>query len=197
MGSESVDLAGIIVGQFNLFEFTTPVTVNGNFHVGYELEYVTPADLFGIYLTSSGAASYTTYLFSGPGTLNNTWQDVVTDFSANIALLMEVFTSTDTAKTADYQVTNDAACVGGSYGVNAVVSSGTIDTYNWSLSDNPWTQDYVNFDGASVDVISPTVSTGSQQVLWLIAYGACTYDLVGYLVDVYAEVTATVTHVNA
>src|SRR5690554_2276049 len=197
MGSESVDLAGIIVGQFNLFEFTTPVTVNGNFHVGYELEYVTPADSFGIYLTPSGAASYTTYLFSGPGTLNNTWQDVGTDFSANIALLMEVLTSNGTAPTADYQVTNAAACVGGSFGVNAGVSSGTIDTYNWSLSDNPWTQEYVNFDGATVDVISPTVSTGSQKVLWLIAYGACTYDLVGYLVDVYAEVTATVTHVNA
>src|SRR5690554_2542726 len=197
MGSESVDLAGIIVGQFNLFEFTTPVTVNGNFHVGYELEYVTPADSFGIYLTPTGAASYTTYLFSGPGALNNTWQDVGTDFSANIALLMEVLTSNGTAPTADYQVTNAAACVGGSFGVNAGVSSGTIDTYNWSLSDNPWSQDYVEFDGTAIDVISPTVATGSQQALWLIVYGACTYDLVGYLVDVYSEVTATVTHVNA
>src|SRR5690554_2731929 len=197
MGSESVDLAGIIVGQFNLFEFTTPVTVNGNFHVGYELEYVTPADSFGIYLTPSGAASYTTYLFSGPGTLNNTWQDVGTDFSANIALLMEVLTSNGTAPTADYQVTNAAACVGGSFGVNAGVSSGTIDTYNWSLTDNPYTQDYVNFDGASVDVISPTVATGNQQAIYLITYGACDYDIVGYLVDVYSEVTATVATSNS
>src|SRR5690554_1463871 len=197
MGSESVDLAGIIVGQFNLFEFTTPVTVNGNFHVGYELEYVTPADSFGIYLTPSGAASYTTYLFSGPGTLNNTWQDVGTDFSANIALLMEVLLSTGTAPTADYQVTNAAACVGGSFGVNAGVSSGTIDTYNWSLTDNPYTQDYVNFDGASVDVISPTVATGNQQAIYLITYGACDYDIVGYLVDVYSEVTATVATSNS
>src|SRR5690554_1545303 len=196
LASETVLFSDITVNRWNTISFTNPPSVNGSFHVGYELNYTSPVDSFAL-LGTQPATSVTKFQLSGSGALNDQWLDLSSGYSLNTAFLMDVLLSTGTAPTADYHVTNAAACVGGSFGVNAGVSSGTIDTYNWSLSDNPWSQDYVEFDGTAIDVISPTVATGSQQALWLIVYGACTYDLVGYLVDVYSEVTATVATSNS
>ncbi|PKR79756.1 hypothetical protein CW751_13605 [Brumimicrobium salinarum] len=196
LASETVLFSDITVNRWNTISFTNPPSVNGSFHVGYELNYTSPVDSFAL-LGTQPATSVTKFQLSGSGALNDQWLDLSSGYSLNTAFLMDVLLSTGTAPTADYQVTNAAACVGGSFGVNAGVSSGTIDTYNWSLTDNPYTQDYVNFDGASVDVISPTVATGNQQAIYLITYGACDYDIVGYLVDVYSEVTATVATSNS
>src|SRR5690606_33111975 len=108
--------------------------------------------------------------------------------SLETAFAFDVLTSNGTAPVADYTVTSGSVCVGGQFEVDGSISTGTIDTYNWSLSDYPYTGNYVVFDGAVTDVISPTVATGSQQAIWLITYGACTYDIVGYLVDVLPAV---------
>src|SRR5690554_6393424 len=170
--------------------FSTPAAVNGGFFVGFELDYPTPRDTFNTVAHNSTTSSTMFQVSGAGGVLDNEW------LSQDIGVFMDVLLTNGTAPVADYTVTSASACVSGEFEVDGSISTGTIDIYNWSISDNPYTQDYVEFDGAVTDVISPTIATAAQQAIYLITYGACTYDIIGYLVDVLFDVDVTVTPIN-
>src|SRR5690554_5640426 len=197
LGSQTVPIADFTQYTWKIIEFTTPVNVSaGNFHVGYILNYTTPADSFAL-LGTQPTTGVTKLRASGSGTLNGQWSDLNALYTLETAFYLDVLTSTGTPPTADFTITNTSPpCVGGVFDVNASASTGTIDTYTWSLSDDPYTQDFVEFDGSAIDNVPPSTSSPSNQVLWLITKGACNYDITGYYVDVLPEVDATVTAVD-
>jgi hypothetical protein len=64
MGSETIPLADFSENVLTEVDFTTPVTVNGNFFVGYELAYNAPQDTFAITGTfKPGGINYTQMFF--------------------------------------------------------------------------------------------------------------------------------------
>src|SRR5690554_2475734 len=188
--SETVNIADLNEMYWNTVMFSTPAAVNGGFFVGFELDYPTPRDTFNTVAHNSTTSSTMFQVSGAGGVLDNEW------LSQDIGVFMDVLLTNRTAPVADYTVTSASACVSGEFEVDGSISTGTIDIYNWSISDNPYTQDYVEFDGAVTDVISPTIATAAQQAIYLITYGACTYDIIGYLVDVLPDVDATVTPIN-
>tara|TARA_B100000508_G_scaffold140085_2_gene140026 strand:+ start:31911 stop:34721 length:2811 start_codon:yes stop_codon:yes gene_type:complete len=187
-------------GQFNLLEFDTPVPVNGLFHVGYELNYDATQDTFAL-LGTQPATNYTNFQIIEPGAaLDGTWfgvDDVYTDGGGaplNTAFVLDVLTSNATAPTADFSITpaSGAVCFGTDFQVDGSATTGSVDVYDWYLTDQAVTTIYDNDNTSGVNAsLTPTTSP-STQTIFLIADGACVSDIVGYLVDVYDPVSATV-----
>lgn len=206
LGSQVVAFDDLTEGSWNLVEFDTPVSVSGDFYAGYELSYTNyPNDLFSLYtsvVTNGFTLVYSSTVGGGaPGQFEE-WDDIggwvlVDNVALESAFAFEVLTSMGDAPTADFTVSSAEICLGGQIAVDGSTSTGTIDTYNWSLTDyNPISVEYVEFDGSVTDVITPTVSSSDQQAIFLFVYGACTFAYKGGLVTILPNVDATVTTVN-
>lgn len=187
--------------QYNLLEFSTPASVNGAFHVGYELNYDATQDSFAL-LGTQPATNYTQFQLQGPpgSAGDGVWfetSDVYTDGGGapiNTAFVLDVLTSTATPPTADFSITpaSGAVCFGTDFQVDGSATTGTVDVYDWYLTDQGVTTVYDNDNTSGVTAsLTPTISP-STQTIFLIADGGCVSDVVGYLVDVYDPVTATV-----
>src|SRR5690554_4986430 len=198
LGSQTVPIADFTQNTWKIIEFTTPVNVSaGNFHVGYILNYTTPADSFAL-LGTQPTTGVTKLRASGSGILNGQWSDLNALYTLETAFLLDVLTSTGTPPTANFTVSNASACVGGVFNVDGSTSTGTIDDYTWILrEDNTIINNLVvQPDGTIVDQISPNTATPSQQRLVLFVSGACKTTGVYTVVDVLPEVDATVTKVD-
>ena len=202
LGKEWIRYDEMTANQFTTLEFTTPANVNGTFHVGYQLKYDATQDTFAL-LGTQPATNFTRFQAQNPGApLNGTWfnvSDVYTNNSVplNTAFVLDVLTSTATPPVADFNIlpASGAVCLGSSFTVDGSTTTGAADVYSWILGDNPYTTTYDDATGQNA-TITPISSTPSTQAIYLIVDGACTFDVVGYLVDVYPQVTATVTTTN-
>ncbi len=74
LGSKTVDYSAITPGSINDITFDTPVPITGSFYIGYQINYVTPADTFNVVMVLNRPA--------GPNTAymkyNSTWTSVAT-----------------------------------------------------------------------------------------------------------------------
>lgn len=90
---------------------------------------------------------------------------------------------------------NFTACLSGVFNPNASGSQ-NVDQYSWILGDaNPYTTSYNTGSGVNPS-IAPT-QVGNDQGLYLLAYGGCRLSSVGYLIDVFPDVQATLSTVSA
>ena len=193
IGSQTVALADITEYTLTEVDFTTPVNVSGNFFVGIELTYNTPQDTIAILGTHKpGGVNFTQMFFDG------TWTPVENVYVLNgtedfiSAWRLDVLTSNAPAPNADF-TSNNSACLGGEFTVDGSISQ-NVDQYDWVHTDNPFSQIYDDASGVNATLV-PTVSTGDHAI-YLIADGGCMTDVVGYLVNVFDPVSATVTPTN-
>ncbi len=195
IATETINLADIDAGFFNTFEFATPVNIPaGNFYAGFGMEYSNfPANQISI--ISQQVTTGTLKMFDN----NGGWQDASAVYtlgnpplSAQLSTALDVLTTNGTVPTPDFTIlpATGEICASGSFQVDGSLTTGDVDAYNWALADNPFTQIYVEETGQTA-TISPTVSP-STQAIYLLADGACVTEVVGYLVDVYDDVSASV-----
>lgn len=213
IGSQVVDFDDLTptdpAGQYLYWdevEFDNPVSVSGNFFVGYELSYSTvPADTFAL-ATTVAPSNYTIFLLDGPAGsyFDGEWMAAADVYSSGgnpiqSAFVLNLLTSNGTAPVADFDMDTDEICKSGVFNVDASASTGTIDTYTWFIADYPVTTIHKTVAGGAVEAISPeqSVPASSQQALFLQVDGACTFHNVGYLIDVYENVSASVTVTDA
>ncbi|MCO5269776.1 MAG: T9SS type A sorting domain-containing protein [Brumimicrobium sp.] len=184
-------------------ELTTPISVTGKFFVGYEVTFTSPVDSFAL-ATTQPTSNFTLFHLSGPigSYFYNQWKGVNEVYSSNgtpinSAFAFEVLLSNGTKPVADFSIDNDEVCLSGHINVDASASTGTIDTYNWLITDDDVTQFYVDFYGNAIDQVGPSQSSPQNQSLFLLVNGACHSDATGYYIKVYPDVTATVTPTDA
>lgn len=169
--------------------------MNGNFWVGYELAYNNPQDTFAILGTyKPGGVNYTKLFADG------TWQNTNDVYEINgsdpfiSAWGLDVMVSNAPDPVASF-TSNFTACLSGVFNPNASGSQ-NVDQYSWILGDaNPYTTSYNTGSGVNPS-IAPT-QVGNDQGLYLLAYGGCRLSSVGYLIDVFPDVQATLSTVSA
>jgi hypothetical protein len=189
--SQTIPLSSLQENFFSTVDINPGFTVNGDFWVGYELAYNSPQDTFAILGTHKpGGVNYTKFFADG------TWQNTNDVYEINntdpfiSAWAVDVMVSNAPDPVASF-TSNWSACLSGVFSPNASASQ-NVDQYDWILGDaNPNTVTYNTGSGVSPS-ISPT-QVGNDQGLYLLAYGGCRLSQVGYLVDVFNDVTASVT----
>jgi len=194
MGSETVPLSDFSENVLTEVDFTTPVTVNGSFFVGFELTYNTPQDTFAILGTHKpGGINYTKMFFDAA------WDDVDNIYVIGTdplisAWRLDVLCSNAPDPIAGFNSDAYTACLGSQFNVDGSTSQNT-DQFLWYLTGSGGTPIY-DTDQGPTGTLTPTV-VGNNQELILLADGGCKTDGIGYLVDVYNPVSATVSTVNA
>lgn len=186
-------------------DFDTPFQVSGKFYVGYTVPFTSPVDTFALATTMPTNQNYTLFQAKGPvgSYFYNQWLGVDFAFTFNgqdiySAFAFDVLLSNGTNPVAEFDMVSDKACLSGTFNVDASASTGTIDNYIWIIGDNPYTESYVEKEnGAAIDQISPDRSSPQTQALYLLVEGACTADAVGYIIDVYPDLSATVSKTDA
>lgn len=191
--SELVPLNSIDENFIETIDINPGVVVNGDFWVGYELQYNTPQDTFAILGTfKPGGVNFTKMFFDG------NWENADDIYEINgsdpliSAWAVDVLTSNAPDPIAEF-TTNTSACLSGEFLPDASPSQ-NADEYDWVLGDNPFTTIYTSETGLQ-PTIEPTQS-GGDQALYLIAYGGCRTDNVGYIVNVYDDIDANFSTVS-
>lgn len=186
--NQTVPLNSIDENFLEAVEINPGVTVNGDFWVGYELQYNTPQDTFAILGTfKPGGNNFTKMFFDGD------WENVDNIYEINgsdpliSAWAVDVLTSNAPDPEADF-TTNWSACLSGEFLPDASASE-NADEYDWILGDTPFTTTYETATGLQ-PTIEPTQS-GGDQAIYLLAFGGCRVDIIGYGVDVYDDIDAT------
>lgn len=201
IGSQVVNYSDLNPEMYwSTIEFNTPVSVTGQFYVGYKVSFTSPVDSFAL-ATTQPATDYTMFHLSGAGTFNNEWLNISEVYSAggspiNSAFALDVLTSTSAAPSASFTVDNTAACLNGTFGVDASGSTGTTDFYQWYLTEQTFTDVYDSGTGVSIS-LNPTMSTPSNQYIALFVDGGCITDIAVLPVTVHPNVTATVSSADA
>lgn len=136
LGSQVVDFddinPGLLANQFvfNVLEFVNPVTVNGSFFVGYELDYTNANDTLGVVsqLNASGATN-TLHMYDNIFG----WDTADEVYGANVNSVMDVLLSDEPTPTVDF-VSNSSLtiCDGGSWELDGS-SSTNMTEWNWEL----------------------------------------------------------------
>jgi hypothetical protein len=195
LASEVVTIASLNAGFYNTIEFTTPLTVNGNYFACIEVEYSNyPANEVAI--ISQEVTTGTLKMF----TSNLGWEDVNSVYTLNgnpaqLSTVLDVLTSTAPDPIADFTF-SDEVCIGGSFSVDASLTQ-NADQYEWFLSTNPFDINFIYDDATGQNAtLTPTVSGGSQAI-FLLASGGCRTADVGYIATVNSAVDATVTTTDA
>lgn len=191
--SETVPLADINEYFLTEIDFTTPVTVNGSFFVGYELEYNTPQDTFAILGTFKPGGTNYTQMFSG-----GVWENVDDNYVIGpdpliSAWRLDVLCSNAPDPDADFTIDGLTACMGSEFNLDGSPSQNT-DQYLWYLTGTGSTPTHDTDEGVN-GTLSPTVA-GNDQEITLLADGGCKTDGVFTTVDVFNAVSATVNTVN-
>lgn len=193
IGSETVALADINEYFLTEIDFTTPVTVNGNFFVGYELEYNTPQDTFAILGTFKPGGINYTQMFSG-----GVWENVDDNYVIGTdplisAWRLDVLCSNAPDPVANFTADGYTACLGSEFIMDGSPSQ-NVDQYLWYLTGPSATPTYDTDEGIN-GTLTPTVA-GNGQEITLIADGGCKTHGVYTTVDVFNPVSATVGTVN-
>lgn len=192
LGSETIPIADFTENTFYQLDFTTPVTVNGNFFVGYELSYNAPQDSFAILGTHKpGGINYTQMYYDGAwDAVDNVYMIGADPFIS--AWRLDVLCSNAPAPVADY-TSNSTACLSGVFEPDGSSSTNT-DQYEWILWDNA-VANVQDFQTGITPTITPAQVENSQ-VLALYADGGCMTDVAAYYVDVFDDVSATISTTN-
>lgn len=189
LGSETVALADINEYFLTEIDFSSPVTVNGDFFVGYELEYNTPQDTFAILGTFKPGGTNFTQMFSG-----GVWENVDDNYLIGSDPLisaweLDVLCSNAPDPIADFTIDGLTACMGGEFTMDGTPSQ-NVDQYIWGLTGPSLTPIYDTDQGVSGTLIPTTV--GNDQEITLIADGGCKSHAVYATVEVFDDVSATV-----
>src|SRR5690554_1004226 len=195
LATEVVPMSDFTPNFYYKVEFSTPATVNGDFFVGYELEYTYPQDSFAITGTfKPGGINYTLYKNQG------VWEEVVNTYTINggqpfvSAWDLQVLTSNAPAPTADYSINANTVCLGNGNFIPNATTSTNADYYRFTLWNNDVNIKYDEQFGIS-PTITPTVAE-TNQILALYAHGGCATAISAYLVDVLEPISAAHTVVN-
>lgn len=136
LGSQVIDFDDINPGTlpnnfvFNVLEFTTPVAVNGDFFVGYELDYSNANDTIGI-VNQMNFPGATNTLF----TYDDTWEwDNAENVYGNIFnSVMDVLLSDAPVPEPDFIFnTSGNICLGGTWELDGSPSTNMTE-WNWEL----------------------------------------------------------------
>lgn len=189
--NQAIPLSSLQESFYSTVDINPGFTVNGNFWVGYELAYNTPQDTFAILGTHKPGGTNFTKLFA-----DGTWQDADDVFEINntdpfvSAWGVDVMVSNAPDPSASF-TSNWSACLSGAFNPDASASQ-NVDQYDWILGDaNPNTTTYNTGIGVNPSIAATQV--GNDQGLYLLAYGGCRLSQTGYLVDVFNDVSASVT----
>ncbi len=188
---EDIDLVDMTELAWNGIDFTTPVTVTGNFWVGYEVSYANVLDTFALMTTyelSPAPVNFTNMFVA------NDWYPVSDIYgsgpnSLGTAFIMDVLTSNGPAPVANLSISEDEICQGGQISVNG---SGSLNTtnYQWFQTDDPVT---TIIDQSTAAAATFTFDNTGNHRIYLFAYGSC-QENGGYIeITVNAPVAATVT----
>lgn len=192
---DTAQLADLNELYWNEFDFTTPVTVTGNFWVGYEVSYVNPTDTFALLTTYNLAPTPNPNNFTYMNIESNGWfavSDIYGDGGGNdvgAAFIMDVLTSNGPDPVADFTATGDMVCEGGDITVNGSIST-NVTNYYWYVTDDPFTTIYETSNTAGNTFNFPTAG---QEQIFLFADGSCKTDAVYLPVTVNVAPSATVT----
>ncbi|MFC2100270.1 PKD domain-containing protein [Bacteroidota bacterium] len=127
LGSQQVPISNFTIGQIDTVNFTTPVYVNGDFYVGFELNYTTPLDTFCTYcaLDRGPSGSNTAFL-----KYNNSWTDFATLWGIYTSIYIEPILCTGSSPTADFTA-NLTNIIEGQNVTFSDSSSGSPTSWNW------------------------------------------------------------------
>jgi len=188
--SQNVPLSTLQENFYTTVDINPGFEVNGNFWVGFELDYASPQDTFAILGTFKPGGTNYTKLFA-----DGSWQNTDDVYEINgsnpfiSAWGLDVMVSNAPDPEAEF-TSNWTACLSGVFNPDARASQ-NVDQYEWILGDaSPYTTTYNTGSGITPS-ISPT-QVGNDQGLYLLAYGSCRLDQVGYLIDVFDDVNASV-----
>ncbi len=189
LDSETVPISDFAENTFYELDFLTPATVNGNFFVGFELTYNAVEDSFAIIGTHKpGGINFTQLFYDGA------WDDVDNIYTIGpdpfvSAWRLDVLCSNAPDPIADFTIDGFTACTGSDFNMDASASQNT-DQYLWFLTGTSATPIYDTDDGVN-GTVTTTIAGNDQEVI-LLADGGCRTDAVGYVVDVFNPVSATV-----
>jgi len=189
LDSETVPISDFTENTFYELDFLTPAIVNGNFFVGFELTYNVVQDSFAIIGTHKpGGFNFTELYFDGA------WDDVDNIYTIGAdpyisAWRLDVLCSNAPDPIGDFTVDGFTACIGSDFNMDASASQNT-DQYLWFLTGTGATPIYDTDEGVNGTVTSTTV--GNDQEVILLADGGCRTDAIGYIIDVFSSVSATV-----
>lgn len=193
LDSETVPLSDFTENVFYELDFTTPATVTGNFFVGFELSYNVPQDSFAIQGTfKPGGINYTKLFFDGA------WDDVDNIYVIGAdplisAWRLDVLCSNAPAPVADFTIDALTACVGSNFTLDGSNSQNT-DQYLWFLTGPSVSPIYDTDEG--VNGTLTTSAVGNDQEIYLLADGGCKTDGIFTTVDVFPNVSASVSTEN-
>lgn len=192
---DTAQLADLNELTWNEFNFTNPVSVTGNFWVGYTVSYVNPTDTFALLTTYNLAPTPNPNNFTSMNVDGIGWlpvSDVYGDGAGNdvgTAFIMDVLTSNGPDPVADFTADGNMVCEGGDIMVNGSIST-NVTNYFWYVTDDPFTTIYQTSNTAGNTFNFPTA--GNEQI-FLFADGSCKTDGVVLPVTVNIAPSATVT----
>ncbi len=172
LGTQVVPIANLNAGEWNEISFTTPVPVNGEFWVGYQIAYVGALDTV-IFATTDfsdrPAGNGTTWIqgYANDVSLFFNWQSLTNFFNSdpNSSLVMDVLTSNGPNPTAVVSFPTTETCEGMPVTMNGFGSTNTT-SYYWDISDG--TNDYF-YDEANLTTAFPA----GNWTIQLQADGSC------------------------
>jgi len=199
LGTQVTPIANLNAGFWNQIDFATPVAVNGEFWVGFQLTY--PAT--GVEDTVIFATTDFSDRPAGPGTtwiqgwepnllLNFTWQSVTSLFISdpNSSLVMDVLVSNGPSPVANVSFPVTQTCEGMDVTMNGYGSTNTTGFY-WDISDG--TNNYYYDQG---NLTTNTFTQGAWTIT-LEAEGSCQTDLsTVYNLTVNAPITENIVITN-
>lgn len=200
LGSKTVSLNDLDGPMYwSTIMFDSPISVTGEYFVSYTFNRGTVNDTFALATTLLptvyGATMFQT-LGTG-GTYNNVWHwvDEVYTSGGNpivMAFALDVLIGTGTVPDPVITLAQPNICVGGAFSPNGTSSTGTVDSYNWYLTNTAITTIYNTATGVNPS-ITPGSNVPSSAALILEVNGAChsVYDFVP--VTISSAVSATVT----
>jgi hypothetical protein len=193
--NQTVALSSLQELVYSTIDINPGFEVNGNFWVGFQLAYNNPQDTFAILGTFKPGGTNYTKLFA-----NGSWQDTDDVYEINgsdpfvSAWGLDVMVSNAPDPVAAFS-SNWSACLSGVFNPNASASQ-NVDQFDWILGDaNPYTTTYATGSGVN-PAIAPT-QVGEDQGLYLLAYGGCRLNQIGYLVDVFDDINASFSTTSA
>lgn len=188
LATETVLLSDITAGAWNNVTFTTPAaSVTGTIWVGYELSY-NSTDSLALYAQITTAANDAT---SFEGSTNGwTTIDAATGGGAGLWGLMDILTSTGSAPSMNFSASGDSLCIGGDILVDGSMSTNNSD-YRWYVTDDPWVTTLEQSSSSSNTFNFPY--TAGMYNVYLFGSGSCLNDGVVMPVELFDQVTATVT----
>lgn len=205
LGTEVVAIDDLNAGFWNEIDFTTPVTVNGEFWVGVQLEYpATGMQDTVVFATTdfndrpNGPSSTWMQGYSPSGAGNFAWGSTsdffVTGPGPDVSLVLDVLTSNGPAPIANLTVSETEVCDGTAVNFNGSNSQNTTNHF-WYMVDNNGSGSIVanGTNGATTITMSPA----DTYEFTYFADGACMSDIFTETITVHDQMTVAANATDA